>query len=85
MAGTVTKSDDVNIEKQEPVEEIITPLKIKNRKNIKQIDKSNITMEQYKISKLLNDSTLSKLVTKQLDRSKWFFKWPIFCQQKYKV
>ena len=70
MAGTVTKSDDVNIEKQEPVEEIITPLKIKNRKNIKQIDKSNITMEQYKISKLLNDSTLSKLVTKQLDRSK---------------
>ena len=70
MAGTVTKSDDVNIEKQEPIEEIITPLKIKNRKNIKQIDKSNITMEQYKISKLLNDSTLSKLVTKQLDRSK---------------
>ena len=70
MAGTVTKSDDVNIEKQEPVEEIITPLKIKNRKNIKQIDKSITTMEQYKISKLLNDSTLSKFVTKQLDRSK---------------
>ena len=70
MAGTVTMSDDVNIEKQEPVEEIITPLKIKNRKNIKQIDKSITTMEQYKISKLLNDSTLSKFVTKQLDRSK---------------
>ena len=70
MAGTVTKSDDVNIEKQEPVEVIITPLKIKNRKNIKQIDKSITTMEQYKISKLLNDSTLSKFVTKQLDRSK---------------
>ena len=70
MAGTVTKSDDINIEKQEPVEEIITPLKIKNRKNIKQIDKSITTMEQYKISKLLNDSTLSKFVTKQLDRSK---------------
>ena len=70
MAGTVTKSDDVNIEKQEPVEEIITPLKIKNRKNIKQIDKSITTMEQYKISKLLNDSALSKFVTKQLDRSK---------------
>ena len=70
MPGTVTKSDDVNIEKQEPVEEIITPLKIKNRKNIKQIDKSITTMEQYKISKLLNDSTLSKFVTKQLDRSK---------------
>ena len=85
MAGTVTKSDDVNIEKQEPVEEIITPLKIKNRKNIKQIDKSITTMEQYKISKLLNDSTLSKFVTKQLDRSKWFFKRLIFCQQKYKV
>ena len=64
MAGTVTKSNDVNIEKQEPVEEIITPLKIKNRKNIKQIDKSIITMEQYKISKLLNNSTLSKFVTK---------------------
>ena len=70
MAGTVTMSDDVNIEKQEPVEEIITPLKIKNRKNIKQIDKSITTMEQYKISKLLNDSALSKFVTKQLDRSK---------------
>ena len=80
MAGTVTKSNDVNIEKQEPVEEIITPLKIKNRKNIKQIDKSIITMEQYKISKLLNNSTLSKFVTKKVN-----IKRLIFCQQKYKV
>ena len=63
MAGTVTKSDDVNIEKQEPVEEIITPLKIKNRKNIKQIDKSIITMEQYKIIKRLNFIKISDKIT----------------------
>ena len=63
MAGTVTKSNDVNIEKQEPVEEIITPLKIKNRKNIKQIDKSIITMEQYKIIKRLNFIKISDKIT----------------------
>ena len=31
---------------------------------MKQIEKNIIKMEQYKISKLLNDSTVSKFVTK---------------------
>ena len=35
------------------------------KKNIKQIKASTIKMEHYKISKLLNDSTLSKFVTKK--------------------
>ena len=37
----------------------------KKRGNIKQIEKSIIKIEQYKISKLLNDSTVSKFVTKK--------------------
>ena len=36
-------------------------------------------MEHYKIYKLLNDSTASISVTKKMDRSKSFMKWPIFC------
>ena len=36
-------------------------------------------MEHYKISKLLNDSNVSKFVTKEMDRGKWFIKWSIFC------
>ena len=47
-ADAVTKSNDDNIEKQEPVEEIIIPLD-KKRGNIKQIEKSIIKMEHYKI------------------------------------
>ena len=41
IADTVTKSNDDNTEKQEPVEEIIVPLE-KKRRNIKQIEKSII-------------------------------------------
>ena len=37
----------------------------KKRQNIKQIGKSIIKMEHYKISKLLNNSALSKFVTKK--------------------
>ena len=37
----------------------------KKRRNIKPIKTSTIKMEHYKISKLLNDSTLSKFVTKK--------------------
>ena len=37
----------------------------KKRWNIKQIEKSIIKMEHYKISRLLNNSTISKFVTKQ--------------------
>ena len=42
-------------------------------------------MEHYKIFKLLNDSTVSKFMPKKIDRSKWYIKWSIFCQQKHKV
>ena len=45
------------------VEEAIVPLE-KRRWNIKQIQKIIIKMEDYKICKLLNDSTVSKFVTK---------------------
>ena len=45
------------------IEEIIIPIE-KKRWNIKQIEKSIIKMERSKISKLLNDSTVSKFVTK---------------------
>ena len=55
------------------VAEIIIPPEIK-RRNIKQIKTSIIKMERYKISKLLNNSTLPKFMTK-LDRSKLFIKW----------
>ena len=37
----------------------------KNILNIKQIEKSIMKMEHYKISKLLNDSTISKFVQKK--------------------
>ena len=36
----------------------------KTKWNIKQIEESIIKMEHYEISKLLNDSTVSKFVTK---------------------
>ena len=51
----------------------------KKRRNIKWIKTSIIKMEHYKISKLLNDSTVSKLVKKNMDHSKLFIKWSIFC------
>ena len=69
--------------KTKPVEEIII-LSEKKRRNIKRIKKSIIKMEHCKISKLLNDSSISKFVKKK-DHSKRFMKLSIFCQQKYKV
>ena len=53
-----------NIEKQKPVEEITIPLE-KKRRNGKQIETSIIKMEHHKISKLLNDSIVSKFVRKK--------------------
>ena len=53
-----------NIEKQKPVEEITIPLE-KKRRNVKQIETSIIKMEHHKISKLLNDSIVSKFVRKK--------------------
>ena len=50
----------------------------KKRRYIKQIKKSVIKMEHYKLSKLLNDSTIWKFVT-NINRNKWFIKWSIFC------
>ena len=60
----VTKSDDDKTEKQKLAEEIII-LPEKKRRNIKQIKKIIMKMEHYKISKLLNDSTVSKFVTRK--------------------
>ena len=45
---------------------------LKKRRNIKQTEKSIIKMEHYKISKLLNDSTVC---TKKIGQRKWFIKW----------
>ena len=64
IADAVNKSNDDNNVKQELVEEIIIPLE-KKRRDIKQIEKSIIKMEHSKISELLNDSTVSKIVTKK--------------------
>ena len=52
-------SDNDKIEKQGPSEEIIIP--VEKREKILNI----IKMEHYKISKLLNDSKVSKFVTKK--------------------
>ena len=42
-------------------------------------------MEYYKIFKILNNSTISKFVTKKMDQIKRFIKWQVFCYKKYKV
>ena len=60
----VTESNDDKTEKQKLAEEIIIPPEKKSR-NIKQIKKIIMKMEHYKISKLLNDSTVSKFVTRK--------------------
>ena len=61
IADAVTKSNGVKIVKPDEntrnVEEIIIPPK--KRRNTKRLNTSNIKMEHYKISKLLNDSTVS--------------------------
>ena len=46
--------------KQELAEAVVIPLE-KKRWNIKQIEKIIIKMEPFKISELLDDSTVSKL------------------------
>ena len=58
IADTITKSNDDNIAKQEPVVEIITPPE--KRKEILNKLRKVLKMEHYKISKLLNDSTVCK-------------------------
>ena len=60
IADAVTKSNNDNIEKQESFEDMIISLKKGDEISMKSI----ITMKHYKISKLLNDSTVSKFVTK---------------------
>ena len=54
IAEEVTKSNDDSTEKQETVDKIIIPPK-KKRRNIKQVMKSIIKVEHYKISKSLKD------------------------------
>ena len=63
ISDAVTNPNDDKIVKQEPVEGIIIPLE--KRRNIKRIETTIIIkMEHYKISKLLNDSTMLKIATK---------------------
>ena len=78
IADTVTKSNDYNIEKQEPFEEIIIPTEKKDE-ILNKMRKNIIKMEHCEIYKLLSDPAVSKFVTKK------FIKWLIFCKQKYKV
>ena len=63
----ITKWNDYEIVKHDEnprnVEEIIIPQE--KRWNMKQIEKSIIKMECYKLSKLLNDLVASKFVTKK--------------------
>ena len=77
LADAVAKWGNDNIEKQEPVQEIIIPPETREeilhklRKKLQKID-------YYKMSKLLNDSSVSNFVAKR-GGSKWFIKWAIFC------
>ena len=73
IENPVARSNNNKIENQELVEEIVIPT-TKNKCNIKQIKKSIIKLEHYKISKLWNDSTVSKFLTKKIDWNKWFIK-----------
>ena len=61
IADAVAKSNDDKIVKTNPVEEIIIPPE-KKRANIKRIKTSVIKIGHYKISKLLNDSSVSKFL-----------------------
>ena len=63
IKGTITAEGDDD-ENPRNVAEIIIPLEKKNRRNIKRIKTSIINMKHYKISKPLNDSIVSKFVTK---------------------
>ena len=64
ITDAVTKSYDDKIVKTKPVEEIII-LPEKREKNVKRIKINVIKMEHIKISKLLNDSSVLKCVTKK--------------------
>ena len=64
IANKIVKPKHVIDENEINFEEIIIHTR-KNRRNIKRIETSIIKMEHYKISKLLNDSTASKFVTKR--------------------
>ena len=68
--------------KQEPVDKKQCFWSEKEEKHGTNWDTWN-KMKRYKISKLLNVSNLSKIVT--IDWSKWFIKQPVFRQQKCKV
>ena len=59
----IVKPKQVTDENPRNVEEITIPPE--KRRNIKRIKTSIIKMEHYQISKLLNDSTVLKFVTKQ--------------------
>ena len=67
IVDAITKSKDFKIGKLDEnprnIEEII--ILQEKRWNMKQIEKSIIKMEYYKLPKLLNDSAVSKLVTKK--------------------
>ena len=64
IADVVTNSYDYKIVKTKLVEEV-NILPRKDRKNVKRIKAIIIKMEQCKIPKLLNYSTVSKFVTKK--------------------
>ena len=58
------KPKPVPAENLRNIEKIIIPL-VKRERNTKRIKKSIIKMEYHKISKLLNNPTLSKFVTRK--------------------
>ena len=63
IVDAVTKSNNDNIEKQEPVKN--NYFKKRKRWNIKQIEESIAKSEHCNISKLINNSTVWKFVTKK--------------------
>ena len=64
IADAITKSKDNKIVKQKYVEQKIIPPE-KKRWIIKQFEEIIIKTEKYKIPKLLNDSSVSNIVTKK--------------------
>ena len=64
IADAVTKSNDDNIVRQQQSVERNNYSTRKKRLNIRKNKKSIIQMERYIISKLLNNSTVSKFLTK---------------------
>ena len=64
IAEAVTNSYNDKIMKANPVEEIIIPPE-KREEILNQIKTSIIRMEHFKISKILNDSVVSKFVTRK--------------------